>query len=79
MKTFKVSVTVEHQFEITIDETIWDLEALRAYSEVMSPVNDLEDVATLVAEEVAKNDECTMKGVQVKVERPPYYNTEIEN
>lgn len=78
MKKFKTTTTVEHELTITIDECIWDEQALKDYSEVMIPVDDLEDLAKYVSEMIATNDECSLKGVRVTRRTPPYYQTEIE-
>lgn len=45
MAKFKVTVTRVDEYEIEIDENVWDEKALEDWSGVFHPVSDAEDVA----------------------------------
>lgn len=54
IKSIKTEVTRVDSFEIKIDETIWNDEALKEWSNVFFPVENLEDLAKHLAQMVAR-------------------------
>ena len=66
MKKFLVEVTRVETMEIEVDDVLWNEENLETYSQVMTPLNSVEDVAHLAAQLVAHEDEHGLKGIKVK-------------
>lgn len=50
MKKFKCTVTREYEYEIEFDENVWTKEELKGWSSVFQDVNNLEDLAEILAE-----------------------------
>lgn len=55
MKKFKIEVIRTDEFEVEIDETVWDKEALKDWSSVFWTVESAEELAHSVAEAVSRN------------------------
>jgi hypothetical protein len=53
---FKATVTRVDEYEIEVDENVWDKEALKDWSSVFSPVDSVEDVAKDFAVAFMRND-----------------------
>lgn len=57
MAKFKVTVTRVDEYEIEIDENVWDEKALEDWSSVFHPVSDAEDVAKNFAVAWMRNED----------------------
>ena len=49
MKKFKCEVTKSYNYEIEIDESVWTGEELKNWSKVFQDVDDLQDIAEILA------------------------------
>lgn len=64
-RNFLVSVTRTSEYEVQVDDTLWTDEALEAWSDAFSKVEDVGDIAVFVATEIAHRglDEACLEGV----------------
>lgn len=77
MGKFKVKIQRIDEYLIDIDESIWDEKALASYSQYMSDVSDLEDIARLVAIDQMTLDMTTKNGVTINILSDMDYNFKI--
>lgn len=56
MKKFKCEVTKTYEYEIEFDENVWTEEELEEWSRHFSSVDDLQELAELLAEYMTKYD-----------------------
>lgn len=56
MKKFKCTVTREYEYEIEFDENVWTDEELKEWSSVFTDVDNLQELAELLAEYKTKYD-----------------------
>lgn len=56
MKKFKCTVTKEYEYEIEFDENTWDEEELKSWSGVFTDVENLQELAEILAEYKTRYD-----------------------
>ena len=78
MSKFKVDVTRTYEYEIEIDENVWNEQALKDWSELFSKVENSEDVAKYFAEELAlDNVKGLPKGIHI-ISKKEYHESSID-
>jgi len=66
MTKYKVKVTRIEEYIITVDETLWTEENMKKYSDVITEVLDLEDIASEAAIQQFNNTYIELKGVEIE-------------
>jgi hypothetical protein len=57
LKKFKCTVTREYEYEIEFDESVWNEKELKEWSSFFQDVDDLEDLAEILAERKTRYNE----------------------
>lgn len=66
MTKYKVKVTRIEEYIITVDETLWTEKNMKKYSDVITEVLDLEDIASEAAIQQFNNTYIELKGVEIE-------------